>query len=82
MTQPDQPSQVTGGIDTHKDIHVAAVIDRVGRVVAVESFPATRPGYGQLLAWSRSGVRCGGVAQNTPILSAGRGDGRTTARRL
>jgi transposase len=34
--------RVVGGVDTHKDLHVAAVIDAVGRSLASQSFPATR----------------------------------------
>lgn len=43
--------EVTGGVDTHKDVHVAAVIDQVGRILGTRSFPTTRSGYRQLLAW-------------------------------
>jgi transposase len=42
---------VTGGVDTHKDMHVAAVLDSVGRLLATESFPTTRRGYRRLLGW-------------------------------
>ncbi|WP_116999733.1 IS110 family transposase [Desertimonas flava] len=42
---------VTGGVDTHGDVHVAAVLDPVGRVLATGSFPATTAGYRQLLSW-------------------------------
>jgi transposase len=44
---------VTGGVDTHADVHVAAVVDRVGRVLGTESFPAGADGYAGLLAWMR-----------------------------
>lgn len=46
--------QVIGGVDTHKDIHVAAVVDELGRLLATESFPTTRHGYRRLHAWLRS----------------------------
>jgi transposase len=46
--------RVTGGVDTHKDVHVAAVLDELGRLVATESFPTTRQGYRRLLRWLRS----------------------------
>ena len=42
---------VVGGVDTHADCHVAAVIDTNGGVLGVESFPAERAGYGDLLGW-------------------------------
>ena len=45
---------VIGGVDTHKDIHVAAVLDQLGRLLGTESFPTTRNGYRRLLAWLQS----------------------------
>src|SRR5262245_27083370 len=44
---------VIGGGDTHGAVHVAAVVDVVGRVLATKSFPATAAGYRALLAWMR-----------------------------
>ena len=35
---------VVGGVDTHLDVHVAAVVDSIGGVLGVESFPVTGPG--------------------------------------
>ena len=46
--------RVVGGVDTHKDVHVAAVLDDVGRLLGTESFPTTRHGYRRLLAWLAS----------------------------
>lgn len=43
--------RVVGGVDTHKDVHVAAVLDELGRLLEVASFPTTRHGYRRLLAW-------------------------------
>ena len=45
---------VTGGVDTHADVHVAAVVDQVGRVLGTESFPATGTGYRVALTWMSS----------------------------
>jgi transposase len=42
---------IYGGVDTHKDDHVAAVIDRAGRLVGTASFPATGRGYRALVTW-------------------------------
>jgi len=42
---------VTGGVDTHADVHVAAAIDHNGGLLGVESFPADQAGYGNLLGW-------------------------------
>lgn len=44
---------VIGAVDTHKDWHHAAVVDPFGRALADQRFPATRAGYGALLAWLR-----------------------------
>jgi len=45
---------VVGGVDTHKDLHVAAVVDEHDRVLGSACFAATRHGYKQMLAWMRS----------------------------
>jgi transposase len=50
----DYQLDVTGGVDTHGDQHVAAVIDAVGRILGTEAFPADPSGYRQLLRWMRS----------------------------
>jgi transposase len=52
MTDPART--ITGGVDTHKDVHVAAALDGLGRVLGTESFPATATGYRQLDEWMRS----------------------------
>lgn len=44
---------VTGGVDTHQDLHVAAALDQLGQVLGTESFPTTVAGYRRLLAWLR-----------------------------
>ncbi len=45
---------VTGGVDTHLDLHVAAALDGIGGVLGTASFPTTAAGYRRLLAWLRS----------------------------
>jgi len=47
----DHPLRVIGGVDTHKEIHVAAVIDELGRLLATATFPATPTGYQRLTRW-------------------------------
>jgi transposase len=42
---------LTGGVDTHSQVHVAAVIDHLGGVLGVESFPVDRAGYAALTDW-------------------------------
>ncbi len=44
---------VTGGIDTHKELNVAAVVDRVGRIMATKEFATTTDGHRALLRWFR-----------------------------
>jgi len=54
MTDPivvERAGVVTGGIDTHKDVHVAAVIDHLGAVIDTRSFPTTTAGYEALRCW-------------------------------
>jgi transposase len=47
-----QPPRVTVGVDTHKDLHVAAARDQLGRRLATTQVPASSAGYAQLLAWA------------------------------
>lgn len=43
--------EVTAGVDTHRDTHVGAALDGLGRMLGTASFPATTAGYTMLLAW-------------------------------
>jgi hypothetical protein len=45
---------IVGGVATHADTHVAAVIDANGGILGVESFPADEPGFEALLGWLTS----------------------------
>ncbi|MFD8079391.1 IS110 family transposase [Streptomyces sp. NPDC059718] len=63
----DLSEEVVLGVDTHKDIHAAAVVTTTGAVLDNRAFPTTREGYRQLLSWARSfgrlqraGVECTG----------------------
>ena len=47
-------SQLTLGVDTHLDVHVAALLDERGALLGVESFATTPDGYRDLLAWAAS----------------------------
>ena len=51
MTIVEAARTVTGGIDTHGETHVAAVLDEVGGLLATESFEANPDGYSALLSW-------------------------------
>ncbi|MGH7692358.1 MAG: IS110 family transposase [Candidatus Dormibacteria bacterium] len=54
MTVADVDHAVTGGVDTHLDVHVAAALDPIGGLFGVESFAATAAGYQALLTWLAS----------------------------
>jgi transposase len=55
MIAPPACRRVTGGVDTHGDLHVAAAVDSAtGAPLGTASFPAIRSGYAQLLGWLRS----------------------------
>ena len=53
MTIVESTRSVTGGVDTHLDVHVVAAVDANGGVLGVESFPTTPAGYAQLHRWLR-----------------------------
>ena len=68
MTDNVTGATVVGGVDTHKDLHVAAIVDQNNKVLGTQYFPATRQGYRQMLAWmtsfgalKRIGVECTGT---------------------
>jgi transposase len=48
----DQPAEVILGVDTHADVHVAALLDHLGRLQATLKIPTTRAGYQRLLDWA------------------------------
>jgi hypothetical protein len=67
MAKSKQTTQIAGGVDTHKDLHVAAVVDDNDQVLGTQSFATTRQGYKLMLTWMRSlgdlqriGVECTG----------------------
>ena len=45
---------VVGGVDTHRDFHVGAVVDGAGRLLGSDQFGADTSGYAQLVAWMES----------------------------
>jgi transposase len=48
-----EPSlQVILGVDTHAQVHVAALLDHLGRLQGALTIPATQAGAQQLLAWA------------------------------
>jgi transposase len=57
----DHTRPVTGGVDTHKDLHVAAVVDANGTVLGTEAFANDSTGHRQLGDWVASHGRVGSV---------------------
>ena len=53
-TMAEDTRAITGGVDTHADMHVAAALDSIGGLLGVREFPATAAGYAELLGWLRS----------------------------
>ena len=51
MTIVESTRPVTGGVDTHLDVHVAAAVDGNGGVLGVESFATTTSGFSDLYGW-------------------------------
>ncbi|MGW5611024.1 IS110 family transposase [Streptomyces sp. NPDC003753] len=71
-TDPPARGEVVLGVDTHGEVHVAAVVCPLGKILGTESFPATAAGYRQLLVWARKRgtVRRAGV-EGTGTFGAG-----------
>lgn len=44
---------IIAGVDTHKDTHTAAALDAAGRLLGIQTFPASPAGYAELLGWLR-----------------------------
>jgi transposase len=58
MVQPHattpSPTSVIVGVDTHKHVHVAVAIDRLGLRLGDCSVSADRAGYAKMVAWARA----------------------------
>ena len=51
---PAEDTGIIAGVDTHQDLHTAAIVTLGGAVLGTESFATTRAGYRAMLAWFRS----------------------------
>jgi transposase len=58
-----QDEAVILGVDTHNDVHVAAVVSTLGVLLGTRAFPTTAVGYAALLDWAggRGRLRRAGV---------------------
>jgi transposase len=54
MTMVDTSRPVTGGVDTHLEVHVAAALDGIGGLLGVEEFKTTAAGNKALLGWLKA----------------------------
>jgi hypothetical protein len=51
MTIVEAARGITGGVDTHLDVHVAAALDPLGGLLGTERFETSSAGYKSLLTW-------------------------------
>jgi transposase len=72
MDDQSNQSEVILGVDTHLDMHVAAVISYTGKLLGTLATPTNESGYLKLLSWARSlgCVRRAGV-EGTATYGAG-----------
>ena len=47
----EKHTEIVGGVDTHRDVHVAAAVDGTGALLATAPFAANAAGYRELAAW-------------------------------
>ena len=72
MTIVEAARAVTGGIDTHGEVHVAAVLDEVGGLLGSESFRADPEGYSELWpGWKPSARSARSGVEGTGSYGAG-----------
>ena len=62
------PRRVTGGVDTHLDLNVAAAHDPIGGLLGVAEFTTTSSGHKELLHWLEG---FGPVARGRPASDRG-----------
>jgi transposase len=51
LTIVEDTRAITGGVDTHADMRVAAALDPIGGLLGVGEFPVTPAGYARLPGW-------------------------------
>ena len=64
------PGSVIGGVDLHKDVHVATAVDELGRVPGSANFATTPAGYRRLSEWLSSFGRPAWVGWKAPAAGA------------
>ena len=71
MTIVEAGRGVTGGVDTHLDVHVAAALDPLGGLLGAESFSTDAAGYKRVVRRSAHDAWCR-VEAGTPARAATR----------
>ena len=66
----DPPRPVTGGVDTHLDLNVAAAVDAIGGLLGVAQFPTTSAGIPNFSAGSTVSASCPGSASRVRARTA------------
>ena len=51
-SMPAPATPVTVGVDTHLELHVAAVVDQAGPLLGTQAFAASTRGYVALVTWA------------------------------
>jgi transposase len=54
MNRSHTVNQLTLGVDTHLETHVAVLINNLGQIIDTDEFSVCTIGYEKLLKWSRS----------------------------
>jgi transposase len=54
MTIVEVARPITGGVDTHLEVHVAAALDLLGGLLGTRAFAVSPAGYAELLSWLES----------------------------
>jgi transposase len=73
MTIVESTRPVTGGVDTHADVHVAAAVDANGGVLGVETFATSWPGSPSCMVGSPGSVSSCGWGWKAPARMGGAG---------
>mgnify|MGYP000951405209 CR=1 FL=1 len=54
MNPDNSLKQLTLGVDTHLDMHVAVLLNDIGQLVSTREFEVSHHGYKLLLRWASS----------------------------
>ncbi len=65
LTMPCLDGEVILGVDTHRDVHAAVLVDRLGCLIASQTFPTTRSG-------AQGADRVGAAPRHRPPRGRGR----------